>query len=94
MESSAPATTNYINIINRRKLSFIVPCIAVIISSIALCLYLPSIYKSTSKILVKKAEISSYYVKQSVTGYAEERVQLIQQNNLLINIFHSAQYSP
>ena len=74
MESSDSGKNNYFVIINQRKWSFFVPCIAVIISSIAICLYLPSIYKSTSQILVKGPEVSSDYVKQSVTGYVEERV--------------------
>ena len=82
MESSDSGKNNYFVIINQRKWSFFVPCIAVIISSIAICLYLPSIYKSTSQILVKRPEISSDYVKQSVTGYAEERVGSIKSHIL------------
>ncbi len=82
MENSDSGENNYFVIINQRKWSFFVPCIAVIISSIAICLYLPSIYKSTTQILVKRPEISSDYVKQSVTGYAEERVGSIKSHIL------------
>lgn len=77
MESSRPATVDFFAIINRRKWSFIIPCFLVIITALGLCVYLPSIYQSTAKIIVKPPEISSYYVQQSVSSYAEERVRAI-----------------
>ncbi len=82
MESSDHETTSYFAIINKRKWSFFIPCIIALISSVAISFYLPSIYKSTARILVDRSVIPSTFVKQSVTSYAEVRYRYIKQEIL------------
>jgi polysaccharide chain length determinant protein (PEP-CTERM system associated) len=79
MEHSTMTLTDYLAIVKRRKWSFILPATIVFITAAVVALSLPSVYKSTSTILIEEQDIPADYVKTSVTSYAEQRLQTIHQ---------------
>lgn len=66
-------------ILRRRKWSLILPVLFIFVAVAAVARMLPPIYKSTSTILVEDQEVPTYFVKATVTGYAEQRIQTINQ---------------
>jgi len=79
MEPSAMTLNDYIEIVKRRKWSLILPAIIVFMASVIVALALPSIYKSTSTILIEAQDIPASFVMTTVTSYAEQRLESIHQ---------------
>jgi polysaccharide biosynthesis transport protein len=79
MEESLMTFSDYIIIIRRRKWSLLLPAIAVALLAVAVALVLPPTYKSTATILIEEQEIPAEFVKASITSYAEQRIQTINQ---------------
>lgn len=66
-------------IINRRLWSLIIPFVVVSALAVIVALLLPSVYRSTSTILIEEQEIPQDYVMTTVTGFAEQRLETINQ---------------
>lgn len=71
--------TDYIDIIIRQKWSLIIPSAVVFILAAAVALFLPSIYRSESTILIEEQEVPEDFVRAPVASYAEQRLQMIHQ---------------
>jgi protein tyrosine kinase modulator len=65
-----------------RKHYFIWPAIAVMLIAILVALLLPSIYESKSTILIEEQQIPPDFVKSTVTGYAGQRIESLNQQIL------------
>src|SRR3972149_218158 len=68
-----------IKIIRRRRWGFILPALVVVLISVLALLVWKPVYRSTSTILIEEQEISREYVMATVTSYAEQRLQTINQ---------------
>ena len=79
MEPNAMTLTDYFTIVKRRKWSLILPAVSVFLCAAIVALALPSIYKSTSTILIEEQDIPADFVMTTVTSYAEQRLQSIYQ---------------
>jgi len=79
METSPMAPMDYMNILQRRKWSLILPALIVILITVVVALVLPSIYMSTSTILIEEQDIPADFVMTTVTSYVEQRLQSINQ---------------
>jgi polysaccharide chain length determinant protein (PEP-CTERM system associated) len=79
MQTEAKIPADYLEILKRRKWSLILPAFLVFTASAILALALPSIYESTSTVLIEEQEIPPNLVMATVTGYAEQRLQTINQ---------------
>ena len=66
-------------IVRRRMKSLILPALAVIVLAGLVALLLPPIYRSTATILIEEQEIPTDYVMTTVTSFAEQRIQQINQ---------------
>ncbi|MBP7527627.1 MAG: hypothetical protein KA801_06875 [Syntrophorhabdaceae bacterium] len=95
MEEEVKTVRDYLDIVKRRKWAIILPACAIFFLAFVVTLVLPRIYRSTSTILIEEQDIPPEYVKTTVTGYAEQRLQAISQRvmssqNLsgVINRFH------
>jgi len=77
-------------LIKRRYLIFLLASVPVFIIVTAVTFKLPSIYVAKSTILIESQQIPKEYVRATVTGYIEERLQTITQQILsranLLNI--------
>jgi polysaccharide chain length determinant protein (PEP-CTERM system associated) len=79
MQESDITLASYFAIIKRRKWSLILPAGIVFLVALAVALLLPSVYKSTSTILIEEQEIPADFVMATVTTYAEQRLQALNQ---------------
>ncbi|MEW6332383.1 MAG: Wzz/FepE/Etk N-terminal domain-containing protein [Pseudomonadota bacterium] len=79
MEDTLMTIGDYLQVVRRRKWSLILPMVAVIAIAAAVALLLPPVYKSTATILIEEQEIPDEFVRATVTSYAEQRIQAINQ---------------
>ncbi|MBW1941011.1 MAG: chain-length determining protein, partial [Deltaproteobacteria bacterium] len=79
METSEVTINDFFEILKRRKWSLLLPSFIVFLAVGVMALTLPPIYKSTAKILIEEQEIPTDFVKATVTSYAEQRLQTINQ---------------
>jgi polysaccharide chain length determinant protein (PEP-CTERM system associated) len=66
-------------IIKRRRWGLIAPALAVFLIAVVVLLVWKPVYRSTSTILIEEQEIPRDYVMTTVTSYAEQRLQSINQ---------------
>ena len=79
MEEDVKTIRDYLDIVKRRRWAIVLPLCGVFLLSFIVTLVLPRIYRSTSTILIEEQDIPPEYVKTTVTGYAEQRLQSISQ---------------
>ncbi len=79
MEQETKTLQDFKEILRRRKLSLILPIIIVFAIGLIVAFALPPIYRSTATILIEEQEIPREYVMSTVTSYAEQRLQSINQ---------------
>ncbi len=70
---------DYLAILTRRKKQLIIPALVIMLLSILLAVGLPSVYRSEATILIEQQEIPADLVRSTVTSYAGERIQIINQ---------------
>ncbi len=81
MDSQAgeKSLAEYIDVFKRRKLQFLIAWLTVLIIGLGLAVGLPAYYKSQATILIEQQEIPQDLVRTTVTGYANQRIQIISQ---------------
>jgi polysaccharide biosynthesis transport protein len=72
----------YLHLIKVRKWYLIIPAILISIISLLVAFLLPSMYESSSTILIEEQQIPQDFVRTTVTGFADERIQSITQQIL------------
>jgi len=72
----------YISILKSRKRYFIIPSLVVLVVAILVAVLLPSIYQSSSTILIEEQQIPQEFVRSTVTGFADQRIQSLTQQIL------------
>jgi len=70
---------DFVAIAKRRKLSLILPALFVVVVASVVAFTLPPVYRSTSTILIEEQEIPREFVVGTVTSFAEQRLQTINQ---------------
>ena len=66
-------------IVRRGKKSFTIASLSIFVLGVVIAFVLPPIYLSKSTILIEAQQIPQEYVRSSITGYVEERLQVITQ---------------
>jgi polysaccharide chain length determinant protein (PEP-CTERM system associated) len=79
MEEEAKTIQDYIGILKRRKWNIILPACIVFFVAFIVALILPPTYRSTATILIEEQEIPIDFVRTTVTGFAEQRLQTLNQ---------------
>ncbi|HID29388.1 MAG TPA: lipopolysaccharide biosynthesis protein, partial [Desulfobacterales bacterium] len=69
----------YWDVVKRRRIHFLVPALIAFTLSVIIAFVLPPVYKSSGTILIEAQEIPREFVTSTVTGYVEERLQIITQ---------------
>ncbi|KDE39229.1 Lipopolysaccharide biosynthesis chain length determinant protein [Nitrincola lacisaponensis] len=90
LDENEKGLSDYLDILRRRKYYFILtfPVLAVI--AIAIAMSLPPIYRSQGVILIETQEIPTDLVRSTVTSYAEQQIQVIQQRVLTTALIQEA----
>lgn len=79
MEENVKTLRDYLQIARRRKYTIVIPALLLLFASVAVALILPPVYQSQATILIEQQQIPIDLVKSTVTSYADERINLIQQ---------------
>lgn len=79
MEQQGMTFDDFREALKRRKWSIILPAITIFGIAVLLAVALPRTYKSISTILIEEQEIPREFVSGIVAGYAEQRLQSINQ---------------
>ena len=79
MENVALAPGDYLAVLKRRKWNILIPIISILLISVIIAFSLPPHYKSTTTILIEQQDVPLEYVKSSVSTYAEQQMQIINQ---------------
>lgn len=78
-EQNEKSLFEYVDILRRRKWYFIISFPVLFFISVIVALSLPAVYRSQAVILISSQEIPSDLVRTTVTSYAEQQIQIIQQ---------------
>jgi polysaccharide chain length determinant protein (PEP-CTERM system associated) len=78
-EQNVMTPADLLAVVRRRKLSLVLPALIVVAAAVAVAFLLPVIYRSTATILIEEQEIPAELVMTTVTSYAEQRIQQINQ---------------
>lgn len=70
---------DYIDIIRRRALIMIATFLVVIMAALIIAIVLPPVYQASGTILIESQQISKSIISSSVTGFANERIEVIKQ---------------
>jgi protein tyrosine kinase modulator len=70
---------DYLKIAKQRKWSFLMPLVVVVAIAAAVALKLPAKYRSSATILIESQELPPEFVMATVTSFAEQRLQQINQ---------------
>ena len=65
--------------IKRRKRLFLTTFLLILLTSLIVAIILPSVYKAETTILRESQQVSEDYIRSTITGYAEERINLVTQ---------------
>jgi len=79
MEHEVKSAHDVFEIVKRRKWSIIVPAITIFAVSAVIAFTWPPVYRSTSTILIEDQEVPRDFVNTTVTSFAEQRMQTINQ---------------
>jgi succinoglycan biosynthesis transport protein ExoP len=79
MPNEAADLRHYISILKSRKKYFIIPALVVLVVALLVARLLPAIYESSSTILIEEQQIPQEFVRSTVTGYADQRIQSLTQ---------------
>jgi uncharacterized protein involved in exopolysaccharide biosynthesis len=82
MPSETPDISQYIGILKNRKKCLVIPALVVLVIAVLVAVLLPSIYESSSTILIEEQQIPQEFVKSTVTGFADQRIQSLTQQIL------------
>ncbi len=72
----------YVGILKKRIKLFIIPTVVVLVVAILVARLLPSVYQSSSTILIEEQQIPPEFVRSTVTGFADQRIQSLTQQIL------------
>ena len=74
--------SDYLAILRRRKKQVLRTALVVFLVSAALAFVIPPVYRSTATILIEQQEVPRDLVPSTVTGYANQRLEILQQRTL------------
>ena len=70
---------DYVAAVLRRKLRLIIPAVIVFAISIVVAVAVPPVYQSTGTVLIEEPEVPREFIRSTITSFAAERLQVIQQ---------------
>ncbi|RME35947.1 MAG: lipopolysaccharide biosynthesis protein [Gammaproteobacteria bacterium] len=78
-DAELPGLAEYLEVFGRRRATFFVTALAILVTALALAFGLPPVYRSSATILIEQPEIPKELVPSTITSFADQRVQMISQ---------------
>jgi polysaccharide biosynthesis transport protein len=82
MPNSSEDFGQYVAILKNRKKLFIIPAALVLVVATLFAFLWPATYESSSTILIEEQQIPQEFVRSTVTGFADQRIQSLTQQIL------------
>lgn len=79
MEERTTTVADWMAIMKRRRLTFLIPTVLILLIAAAVAVALTPVYRSTATILIEEQEIPPNFVMSTVTTFVEQRLQTINQ---------------
>jgi len=79
METPTMTPNELFHILRRRKWSLVIPLVSIFLVAVIVALALPPVYKATTTILIEQQDVPAEFVKATVSTYAEQQMQIINQ---------------
>jgi len=79
VEEETKNLNDYLAILRRRRWQIIVTACLLLAITVIVAFTLPSVYRSDATILIEEQDIPEELVRSTVTGYADQRIQVISQ---------------
>ena len=79
MDEVVKGPRDYISMFRRRKWGFALPAIIIFGASVAAAVLWPPTYQSSATVLIEEPEIPRELIQSTITSFATQRLQVIQQ---------------
>jgi succinoglycan biosynthesis transport protein ExoP len=79
MTDDVKGPRDYLAAVLRRKLRLIVPAVLIVAISLVIAVAVPPVFRSTGTVLIEEPEIPREFIRSTITSFAAERLQVIQQ---------------
>ncbi|HVN95166.1 MAG TPA: hypothetical protein VMT62_01940 [Syntrophorhabdaceae bacterium] len=79
MDEDVKTLSDYLGILKRRKKGLVLPIVIVFCIALCVVVLVSPTYRSTSTILIEEQEIPLDFVRTTITGFAEQRLQTLNQ---------------
>ena len=79
MQKATPSIKDLVVILKRRTWSITLPAVTIFVAALVLAFTLPPVYRSESTILIEDQEVPRDFVSTTVTSFADQRLQTINQ---------------
>lgn len=83
MEENEKSLRDYLAVLRRRRQSLFGAMATILLVSVSIAFGLPPVYRSTATILIEQPEIPEELVRSTVTSYADQRIQMINQRVMI-----------
>jgi len=79
MDEDVKGPREYIAAVLRRKLRLIIPAVIIVSVSLVVAAVMPAVYRSTGTVLIEEPEVPREFIRSTITSFAAERLQIIEQ---------------
>lgn len=79
IEEDVKGPRDYLDAMKRRRWRLIVPAFLVVIIAAIVAVSIPAIYESTATVLIEEPEVPREFIQSTITSFAAQRLQVIQQ---------------
>ena len=78
-EPTTPNLADFLGLLRRRRVPMLITFTAILLVALALAWLWPATYRSTGTILIEQQEVPTELVRSTISSYADQRIQVIQQ---------------
>lgn len=79
IEEDVKGPRDYLDAVKRRRWRLIIPAFLVVIIAAIVAVSIPAIYESTATVLIEEPEVPREFIQSTITSFAAQRLQVIQQ---------------
>lgn len=79
IEEDVKGPRDYLDAVKRRRWRLIIPAFLVVIIAAVVAVSIPAVYESTATVLIEEPEVPREFIQSTITSFAAQRLQVIQQ---------------
>jgi uncharacterized protein involved in exopolysaccharide biosynthesis len=79
IEEDVKGPRDYLDAMKRRRWRLIIPAFLVVIIAAVVAVSIPAVYESTATVLIEEPEVPREFIQSTITSFAAQRLQVIQQ---------------